>query len=259
MGFLKVYTTIPFLPTAISILRLPVKAWKYCRSQSSITWNQNDPKQNFTQLSQAKSSELSKVICPKQLYDLVPYLHQGHFGFDNQEQMTKAVKDISNIASICTGICIGAIPILRFFNNCCSREGMGVCTQHGVQDFLSISGLPLMVGAYLISKIANSFIFESTLTMFTADTLSYGMRVQALVKEYGEMQKAVENQIEKPADDPEFIATAKLAQQFLRLSPHIERELHESLAIDKNQAKTIILPLQTICRQFVAKAKWRVV
>jgi hypothetical protein len=133
-----------------------------------------------------------------------------------------------------------------------SNAGLGTCAKLGIEDLLSLSGFQLILGAYLISRIAKFLILPSFIRILTQDT-SLPDRIFLISEMNAKMTKALNEAMEKLPTDPQFVKAALIAKQFLRLSPHIVQEMHDSLAIDHDQAQEILIKLQTACRQILAK------
>jgi len=252
MSLLKFYGIIPLLPLAISLGTLPYRIWKSYRTPKQTEWKPNQAMVNFALLCSAKPEELYYRICPKSMYGMLPYLHQGNIGAENKKDADAAIGTFIEAASIATGVVAAGIPIIRYFNDCLAHQSVGTCVKEGVADVLSYAGLPLIAGGYLVSRIAKKFFIAPVMSILAADHYQQ-MRIVLLNAEYQKMLFSLNQILDMPADDPKFIQTTQLAKQFLRMAPHIENEIHTSLGIDRLEAKSLLMPLQTACRQILIK------
>lgn len=252
MSLLKFYGLLPLIPFAIGLSTAPYRLWKSYRAKKSVEWAQGQPPLvNFALLGTAKPDELQGRICPKILYSYVPYLHQGNIGADSEKEAEARIATFVEVSSIGTGIGVAAIPIMKYFSDCLTHQGLGTCSKEGAADFFSYAGIPLIAGAYLVSRIAKNFFIVPTITILTDGHQS--IRILVLNEEYKKMALFLHQILDLPADDPKSIHTAQLAKRFLRIVPEIENEIHTSLAIDRKQAKNILIPVVTACRLLLAK------
>lgn len=256
MSLLKVYTTLVFSPLIFSAVTLPYRAYKYFNTKKDNgEWNPQDYLQTFSNLSQVKNpTELPARIAPLHLSKSRPYIHQGVLGVDSQQEADERIGILTETLSLGAGVVCASIPIVSFFNRCLESTDLGVCAQTTGQDLITYAGLPLLAGAYLISHFVKAFFIGPVLLNVSQNSLDNHLVFKQLSDEYKKMLTALNLILDKPADDPKFIETAKLAKQFLRLSPEIEQELHNSLALDRAQAKELLLPIRVACRQFLIKA-----
>ena len=251
MSLLKFYATFPILVIAGTVLSIPFKMWKR-HSVGKSAWSPKEAMENLARLSQSTPEELSHHICPKALYRLVPFLHQGQLGVETQKEADAIFDNMIEIGSIGVGTAAAMIPIAKWFGICLSNAGLGTCAKLGVEDLFSLSGVQLLAGAYLISQIAKHFFIAPVINVLGRDGL-VPHRTLLISNEYTILLKALNEAYDLPHNDPKSIEAAQIAKQFLRLSPHIAKELHDSLALDNDKAKELIIPLQTACRQIMAK------
>ena len=254
MSLLKFYGTVALLPLAVKTLSVPHTIWKKYSVGKQAGWEPNEALVNLARLSLSKPEELPYRICPNSFYTLVPTLHQGHLSVDSKKEADEVFRTIEALAGLSAGAAAAAIPIARWFGSCFANAGLGTCAKLGVEDLFTLSGLQLLAGAYLVSQIAKRFLIAPVIIMLSQDNF-LPQRTLLISEEYTKMLHALNNNLEKPHDDRAFIEAAEIARQFLRLSPLIAKELHQSLALDTDKAKELIIPLETACRQILAKQK----
>jgi len=252
MSLLKFYGTIPLIPLAINLGMMPYHMWKAWRAPKKVEWKPNETMLNFALLCIAKPEELPHRICPKSMHSFVPYLHQGVIGAENKKEADAAFETFVETASIAAGVCIAGIPIAKYFSACLSKQGLATCAKEGAADLVSYAGLPLIAGCYLAYRIAKGFFIAPIVSVLTRDAYQ-DTRMDLLAAEYKKILVALNVILDLPPGDPKFVQTAPLAKQFLRLLPHIENEIHKSLALDRQQAKDLLMPLQTACRHILVK------
>ncbi len=251
MKLIRSFYTLILLPIPILAGASYLKAQKN-KLPSNSKWDFKNYLPNFTNLSQAKPEELKSRICPLHILKLSPVIDQHILGAENAKEAEETVKTWEDILHVGTGLVIASIPIIRFFSTCLENAGAGVCTKAGIRDLLSYSAIPMMCGAYLISDIVRIFVLGPLVKSLTRD-VHQPTRMTLLKLEYTRMLTALQQVLDKPADDPQFKETVTIVEQFLRISPQIEKELHETLSLDRSQAQELLLPLRTACRQFLIK------
>ncbi len=252
MSLLKFYGTLPLIPLAIGLGIMPYRMWKAWRVPKIVAWKPNETMLNFALLCIAKPEELPHRICPKSIRSLVPYIHQGVIGVENEKEADAVFETVVETASIAAGVCIAGIPIAKYFSACLSEQGLATCAKEGAVDLVSYAGLPLLAGCYLAYRIAKGFFIAPIVSVLTKDAYQ-GTRIALLATEYKKILVALNEILDLPPEDPKFKATAQLAKQFLRLFPHIENEIHTSLGLDRPQAKHLLMHLQTACRHILVK------
>lgn len=250
MNLLNFYRLLPLAPLAINVCLIPYNLWIRTKSAFGNTWDAKNPLDNFAKLSNYTPKTLAGRVCPKSLYRLAPYIHQGNLGVSNRQEANLLIENAVNLASMGTGAAIAAIPAVKFFKNCFETNGSGTCAYIASSDFLSASGIQLFVGAYLISWIAKYSLIYPVADLFTRDRL-YDSRNSLCLQEYNRIADAIIALLEKPSDDPLVVRTALAAKQFLRIVPYIERELHTGCALDSDTAAAIVAPLKAACRHLL--------
>jgi hypothetical protein len=221
-------------------------------ASSKVKWDPKNALQNFINMCQSEPKTLFARVSPLNLISMTPLIHQGMLGVENKKEAAAAVNTWSNIAGAGIGLTVATIPVIRFFTKCLQSASVRTCTETTVNDLLSYSAIPLLAGALLTSLVAKTFIITPLFTRFAQDP-TQETRVLWLNQEYKKMLTALNSILDKPANDPKFQETVTLASQFLSLSPHIEETLHTSLSLDREQAKELVLPLQTACLHFQIK------
>lgn len=250
MNLLNFYRLLPLVPFTIEVCLLPYNLLIRTKSAFDAGWDAKNPLNNFTMLSKCTPKTLVGRVCPKGLYRLVPYVHQGNLGVSNRQEANSLIDNAVNIASISAGGAIAAIPAVTFFKHCLETQELGTCTYKGAADFLSVSGIQLFVGAYLISWIAKYSLIYPVANLFTQDR-QYPRRSLRVSQEYTGMTNAIIALLEKPSDDPLVVNTALAAKQFLRIAPYIEKELHVGCSLDSDAAAAIVAPLKAACRHLL--------
>ncbi len=251
MSLLKFYGALPILSVTYGLTSFAYQKMKYWILPKQPEWDEKFAWQNFKLISQSKPEEIQYRVCPKNISRLSPYLHQGNLGFDTKAECDAAIDSTMQLVGLALGAGAFLLPVARYFTSCLSQGSLGVCVKSGIEDLFSFSGLRLFVGAYLISIFANFIIFPAVAPLIV-DPLPQE-RLRLLAVEYGKMLKALHEVLDLPANDPKFIETAELAKLFLRLSPHIEQEIHKSAAMDTHEAQSIMLLLKNVCRQILVK------
>ena len=250
MNMLNMYRLLPFVPLLVEVCLLPYNLWTRTKVVFDKTWDVKNPLENFTMLSQCTPKTLAGRACSRGLYRQLPYVHQGNLGTQNQQEANALIDSAVDIASIAAGAAVAAIPMIKFFRNCLSTQGLGTCVYTGTADFLSVSGIQLFVGTYLISRIAKYSLVYPLANLFTADR-RYFLRRDQCAQQYTEITNAINALLEKPSNDPLVLKTALTAKQFLRIAPYIEKELHTGFALDPEVAAEIVTPLKTACRHLL--------
>ena len=253
MNLLNFYRFLPLAPLAIEVCLIPYNLWIKTKSVFDNTWNDTNHLDNFTMLSKCTPKTLPGRACSKRVYGMVPYIHQGNMGVANKQEANSLINNAVNIASIGAGVAIASIPAVKFFKNCLETQEMGTCAYTAGADFLSVSGIQLFVGAYLISWIAKYSLIYPLAGVCTRDR-RYDLRNEISSQEYTRMAYAINALLEKPSDDPLVLKTALAAKQFLRIAPYIEKELHIGLALDAEIAGEILAPLKAACRHLLVHA-----
>lgn len=251
MKLIRSYYTLILLPIPILVGASYLKA-KTNNLPSNIKWDLKNYLSNFTNLSQAKPEELKSRICPLHILKITPIVDQKILGAENKKEAEKIVQAWQDIIRVGTGLAIASVPIIRFFSTCLTHAHSGVCTKASIHDLMSYSAIPIMCGAYLLSGIASSILLDPLVRPLTRD-IHQPTRIALITQEYTKMLIALQQVLDKPADDPQFKQIATIVEQFLRISPQIENELHDTLSLDRSQAQELLLPLQTVCRQFLIK------
>jgi hypothetical protein len=252
MSLLKFYGTLPLIPLAVTLGMAPYRMWKAWRAPKQVEWKPNETMMNFALLCLAKPEEFPHRICPKSIRSFVPYLHQGVIGVETKQEADAAFETVVETISLAAGVCVAGIPIAKYFSACLSTQGFGICAKEGAADLVSYAGLPLIAGCYLAYRIAKGFFISPIVAVLIQDPYQ-ATRMNLLDTEYKKILVSLNEILALPPEDPKFVHTAPLAKQFLRLSPHIENEIHQSLGLDRQQAKALLMPLQTACRHILVK------
>lgn len=252
MSLMQLYFALPFaLPIASAALAYPYNAWKSWNAPPTPAWDAKDPMVNFARICNTKREALSRSIGPKQIYRQIPTLTQKTLGVKTFTEANAQINAFAEGGALVTGALVAAIPIVKFFGSCLKSADLGTCAATTARDLFSYSSFQLLAGAYLVSRVAKLFVFN--MAAVTLMDISHPMRVAPLYLEYMKIQKALTDILDQPVENTKFQETALLAKQFLRIAPTIEKELHETLSIDRIVAKGLLIPLTTVCRQIDLK------
>lgn len=252
MSLIRSFYTYIILPSAVIGTVWGTRRLLKYQASSAVKWDLKNPLQNLKNMAQAKPEEIAPRIAPLHLFNMSPLISQGFLGVENKKEAETSVNTCKDIAGLGVGLVVATIPVIRFFHGCLDHASVGVCAKTSVEDLFSYSAVPLLAGAYLVSQVAKVFIINPLFTNFARDP-NQKIRFQFLSLEYTKMLTLLNIILDKPSDDPEFKKIVPIVEQFLRISPIIENELHSALSFDRDQAKELLIPLQTACRQILVK------
>ncbi len=247
---MQLHFSLPLLSLSFHALSFPYRKWKMYQIEKKSDWNAKDSLANFIYLSQAKPEELPLRICPKQYFNILPLL-RGRLSASNN--ISAFLAKIAECTSAFFGISIPAIHIAKRFSSCLSNAPFGTCSKEMIDALFSLSGIQLLIQAFLISQIVKHLWIQPILEIVAGDPF-VEHRTKLLSKEYRNMLLALSEVLDQPRDDPKLMAVVSVAKKFLSLSPQIVKEMENSLALNIEQAKELILPLQIACRQILAKS-----
>lgn len=217
-------------------------------------------------LTKTPLSELSFAMKSK-VRPSLPYFHHGHFGLKNKKDFEILRENFSSTISYMTGVGAACIPISQFFQKCLEERSGPVCIQTAASDLMTLSAFQLILGAYIISKVANTLFWNPVINTCSRDSFinsalryfillsEFKMMGNALTEKWNtpegtEKEEAPTQEADKKKEKPKPISRAELieiAKDFLKLQPYIEKELIASCAIDEKDVKEIVMPLTTAC------------
>jgi len=253
MSILKLSAYVMFGEVAVTLLSTGIYMDARIRSIANEVLQPDQVLKSLGKLAEANPDQLPDRVCSEKILRITPMLNCGNLGCEKRKECESKVSALAHLAGIATGLASGAALSAYLFKSCLSKPGatIGFC----VEDFntnLTFGKLGFALGATTIcGYYLSRFLVFSRLSGMSRDLVP-AVRVNLMKADYEALGKGLKDIIGRTVDPQEIATIHRLAQKLLDNMPAIQHAICKSASLEREEAMTVVVPLESACRHVLA-------